>query len=71
MVQEISLGFPEHRGLGRPKSVHSETMIQAIEVNPVSSTLRVPGEPGISQSSMFFFLNSQSRQKHPELPNCN
>ena len=39
-------------GSGWPKSVNSEVVTQPIEANPVSSTLRVSGELGISQSSM-------------------
>ena len=36
---------------GRPKTLGSEAMLQTIEANPVSSTQRVSGELGISQSS--------------------
>ena len=32
---------------GRPKTMDSEIMLQAIEANPVSSTHRVPSEFGI------------------------
>ena len=37
---------------GRPKTMDSKAMLQARETNPVSSTLRVSGALGISQSSV-------------------
>ena len=36
----------------KPKTVDSKAMLQAIVANTVSSTRRVSGEPGISQSSV-------------------
>ena len=38
--------------LGRPKIVDSEIGLQAIEANPMSSTWRVSGKLGTSQSSV-------------------
>ena len=36
----------------KPKIVNSKVVLQTIEANLASSTLRVPGELGVSQSSV-------------------
>ena len=43
---------------GRPKNVDPEVVLQAIEVNPVSSSWRVSGKLGISQSSMIHHFHN-------------
>ena len=47
---------------GWPKTVHSETALQAIEPNPVSSTWRESSELGISQSSLVRSSSSRPRR---------
>ena len=56
MVQEILLGLKnldDQARSGRPKSVDSKAVLQAIEENMVSNIQRVSGELGISESSVF------------------
>ena len=52
---------------GKPKTVNSETALQAIEANRVSSIWRVSGELAISQWDSPL---SWSQQNHLKLPNC-
>ena len=55
MVQEILLRLQEAQNQvrsGRPKMVDSKAMLQAIDVNEASSTLRVSDTLSISQSSV-------------------
>ena len=54
---------------GRPKTVDSEAVFQAIEANPKSSTRKVSGELGISQSSVVRRLHDLGKSIS-ELPNC-
>ena len=49
---------------GRPRSMDSETMLQAIETNLASSTWRVSGELSISQSSLVYYLHDLSKSIH-------
>ena len=46
---------------GRPKTVESEAVHQAIEANLVNSTQRVSGEVGISQFSVVCHLHDFSK----------
>ena len=46
---------------GRPKTVDSKVLLQANEVNPASSILRVSGELSISQSRVVYYLHSFSK----------
>ena len=52
MVQEFLLRLQETWQLSRPKTIDSEAVLQAIEVNLVSSTRRVSGKFNTSQSSV-------------------
>ena len=50
MLKNIRLGFKnlnERLTTGRSKTENSENVLQVIEANPVSSTLRVSGDLGI------------------------
>ena len=70
MVQEISLSkdLSNQAKLDNPKTVDSETMLPSIEVNTVSSTQRVSGELGISQSSEVCHLHNLGKGSRPA--NC-
>ena len=53
MLYEFELGYKyTEANSGRPKTVDSKIVHPAIETNLVSSTRRVSGELGISQSSV-------------------
>ena len=58
-VQEISLRLLEPLQLGniRSRTMDSETVLQAIVENLVNCIQRVPGELGISQSSMVCYFH--------------
>ena len=47
--------------LSKPKTMDSKVMLQAIETNLVSSTRRVSGELGISQSNIIHHLHDHSK----------
>ena len=48
--------FNDQARSGRPKTMDSKSVLQAIVTNPVSSSKRVPGKFGISQSSVVHHL---------------
>ena len=58
MVQEILLGLQEPQHSGRPITMKSKTMFQAIVANLMSSFQRVSGEHSISQFSMVHHLHN-------------
>ena len=51
---------------GKPKTTNSESALQVIEENPVSSTLGVSGNLGIPQSSVFCHHHDSSSS----IPSC-
>ena len=50
MVEEILIGLeePQQAKSSKLKNGNFETILNAIEINPMGNTQRVSGEPGIS-----------------------
>ena len=55
--------------LGKPKTRNPKPVVQAKEAIPVSSTWRVSGKLGTSQSSVVCHLHDLGKN-HPKLSNC-
>ena len=51
----------DRENFGRPKTVDSKAVFQAIEANPASSTRRISDETGISQSSVVRHLYAHGK----------